>query len=137
MLTLRNLSVYTPDEAELLPDILSLATHLQTEDGLDWYYHRTRFRSDTLKIMYDEKNIIRGFSFNAQALWPDGFSVTEIKPEDVPAEFGEKGRWMWDGEKIMPCQSETQDVHYADQKVADDREKEQKREWMSVESVDD
>lgn len=103
MLTLRNLSVYMPDEPDFLPDILSLATHLQTEDGLDWYYHRTRFRDDTLKIMYDKKNIIRGFSFNAQALWPDGLSVTEIKPENVPAEFSEKGEWIWNGEEIIPC----------------------------------
>ncbi|EOY4357695.1 tail fiber assembly protein [Cronobacter sakazakii] len=80
------------------------AIFLETDDeiGLDWYYHLSRFQTDTLKICYDENNIIRSFSYEADRLFPCGLSVSEIAAEDVPEGLNIYGGWIYDEGKIKP-----------------------------------
>ena len=99
-LTLKNLDYYTPEYA----DLMYPGFYLQTEDGLDWYYHRVRFKEDTLKICFDHKGVIRMFDHNAQILWPVELSVTEVDTSSVPEGLNNHGDWMWDGTKIIPLQ---------------------------------
>lgn len=94
-ITLKNFSVYVPEYKAFE------AIYLQSEDGLDWYYHRTRFNSDTLKICFDCKNIVRSFSYDVQILWPDGLSVTEIAREKVPEGLDINGNWYFIDGKIV------------------------------------
>lgn len=97
MLTMKNLTRYVPDFAVEFPDI----PWLQTEDGLDWYYHRERFAADTVKICIDGDGMIRSFSTDVQMLVPEGLTVTEVPAESVPPEMVSPHGWRWDGEKIV------------------------------------
>ncbi|MBJ5867342.1 tail fiber assembly protein [Enterobacter quasiroggenkampii] len=98
MLTLKNLKQYTPEYYELMIQ----AVYFQTEDGLDWYYHLRRFQNDTLKICFDEKGIIRSFSYDADRLYPLNMSVTEIDKSEVPEGLNIYGEWMLEKGKIIP-----------------------------------
>lgn len=97
-LTLKNLTIYTPEYY----DLMIPAIYLQTEDGLDWYLHLTRFQPDTLKICFDEKGVIRSYHADASRLYPLNLSVTEVNTADVPDGLNIYGDWMWNGEKIIP-----------------------------------
>lgn len=54
------------------------------EDGNDWYEIQKQLSDDTLKIMFDSSGKVVAASFDASTLAPDGFSVAEIRKEDVP-----------------------------------------------------
>ena len=97
-LTLKNLTIYTPEYY----DLMIQAIYLQTEDGLDWYLHLNRFQPDTLKICFDEKGVIRSYHTDASRLYPLNLSVTEVNTTDVPDGLNITGDWMWNGEKIIP-----------------------------------
>ncbi|HHA1670046.1 TPA: tail fiber assembly protein [Enterobacter roggenkampii] len=96
MITLKNFSLYEPEHK------LFEAKYLQTEDGLDWYYHMSRFQSDTLKVGYDGAGIIRMFSFQADLLYPLGLSVSEVEGASVPEGLNIYGEWMYADGKILP-----------------------------------
>ncbi|KFC12932.1 phage tail fiber protein [Trabulsiella guamensis ATCC 49490] len=98
MLTLKNITRYIPEFPADFPDVV----WLQTEDGLDWYYHRARFADDTVKICYDKTGLIRSFSTDVQHLSPEGFSVTEVSPASIPEGMKDPAGWCWDGKKIKP-----------------------------------
>ncbi|EGT5209035.1 tail fiber assembly protein [Cronobacter turicensis] len=106
MLTLNKLTQYTPEYL----DMMIPALYLQTEDGLDWYYHLTRFQADTMKICFDDNGVIRSFHADASRLFPSGLSVTEIKSAEVPDGLNIYGEWMWNGEKIIPREFTAQEV---------------------------
>lgn len=98
MLTLKNISSYSPEYYELMPTCL----YLKTEDGLDWYYHRLNFKPETLKVCYGSDNIIRMASYNAEYICPPaGCSVSEVAPDNVPDGFNDLGGWMFDGSHII------------------------------------
>lgn len=99
MLTLKNFTQYTPEYL----DMMIPAIYLQTEDGLDWYYHLARFNTDTLKVCFDENNIIRSFSYEADRLFPSGLSVTEVAAEKVPEGLNIHGGWILDNGGIIPA----------------------------------
>ena len=96
MITLNNFSQYEP-EFKAFDGI-----YLQTADGLDWFYHRTRFQPDTLKICYDENSVIRMYSYQADLLFPLGLSVTEVKPDEVPDGLNNHGDWLYENGAITP-----------------------------------
>ncbi|HDC4427928.1 TPA: tail fiber assembly protein [Enterobacter asburiae] len=96
MITLKNFVQYEPE----FKDFLFNAIFLKSEDGLDWYYHMSRFQADTLKICYDSNNIIRSFSYQADRLFPLGLSVTEVDAEIVPDGLTNTGTWMYANGKI-------------------------------------
>lgn len=96
MITLNNFSLYEPEYKAFN------AFYLQTADGLDWFYHRTRFQPDTLKICYDESGVIRMYSYQADILFPLGLSVTEVEPDKVPEGLNNHGDWLFLGGRIVP-----------------------------------
>jgi hypothetical protein len=100
MITLKNFVQYEPE----FKDFLFNAIFLQSDEGLDWYYHMSRFQADTLKICYDKNNIIRSFSNQVDRLFPLGMSVSEVDQTDVPEELNIHGEWVWNGTKIIPRQ---------------------------------
>lgn len=99
MLKLKKFEQYIPEYF----DLMVKAIYLQTEDGLDWYFNMTRFQSDTLKVCFDDKNIIRSFSREADRLFPLGLSVAEVVASDVPGELDINGGWVFDNGKIIPA----------------------------------
>lgn len=107
MITLKNLTQYEPEFKDLL---LFNAVFLESADGLDWYYHMSRFQADTLKICYDENGVIRSFSYQADRLFPLGMSVTEVKVAAIPEGLNIHGEWAWDGAKIIPRQLTKQEI---------------------------
>lgn len=100
MITLKNFVQYEPE----FKDFLFNAIFLQSDKGLDWYYHMSRFQADTLKICYDKNNIIRSFSNQVDRLFPLGMSVSEVDQTDVPEGLNIHGEWVWNGTKIIPRQ---------------------------------
>ncbi|WP_164551977.1 tail fiber assembly protein [Enterobacter bugandensis] len=96
MVTFKKFSIYSPDY------ILFDAIYLQSEDGLDWYYHRTRFQDDSFKICFDDQGVIRMFGQDAQLLWPDGLSVVEVSVDEVPSGLDGAGNWQFIDGKIVP-----------------------------------
>ncbi len=97
MITLKNFVQYEPE----FKDFLFNAIFLQSDEGLDWYYHMS---PDTLKICYDKNNIIRSFSNQVDRLFPLGMSVSEVDQTDVPEGLNIHGEWVWNGTKIIPRQ---------------------------------
>ncbi|HBC8969786.1 TPA: hypothetical protein KE741_003121 [Raoultella ornithinolytica] len=104
MLTLNTLTRYTPEYQSFMADAL----YLQTEDGLDWYCHLSRFSPDTLKICFDAEGIIRSASTDASRLCPLGLSVTEITDSEIPGGFTADGAWLWDGAMIVAAPRATE-----------------------------
>lgn len=100
MITLKNFIQYEPKYKEFLFN----AIFLQSDEGLDWYYHMSRFQPETLKICYDKNNIIRSFSNDADRLFPLGMSVSEVDPTEVPEGLNIHGEWVWNDTKIIPRQ---------------------------------
>ncbi|AKM89149.1 tail fiber assembly protein [Enterobacter ludwigii] len=100
MITLKNFVQYEPEYKEFLFN----AIFIQSEEGLDWYYHMSRFQPDTLKICFDKNNIIRSFSHQVDRLFPLGMSVSEVEPTEVPEGLNIHGDWVWNGTKIIPRQ---------------------------------
>ena len=96
MISLNNFSQYEPEYK------LFDAIYLQSEDGLDWFYHRTRFEPYTLKICYDENGVIRMYSYQADVLFPLGLSVTEVNPDKVPNNLNNHGDWLYSEGAIVP-----------------------------------
>lgn len=100
MITLKNFVQYEPE----YKDFMFNAIFLQSEEGLDWYYHMSRFQPDSLKICYDKNNVIRSFSEQVDRLFPLGMSVSEVDLTDVPKGLNIHGEWMWNGTEIIPRQ---------------------------------
>lgn len=97
MVILKNFTQYIPEYAELMVPAL----YFQSEKGEDWYFHRTRFSVDTLKVCYDSEGIIRSFGFDASRLYPGGYSVAEVEKNAVPEDISIDGSWMFDGSAIV------------------------------------
>ena len=100
MITLKNFVQYEPE----YKDFMFNAIFIQSEEGLDWYYHMSRFQADTLKICYDKNNIIRSFSNQVDRLFPLGMSVSEVDQAEVPEGLNIHGEWAWNGTEIIPRQ---------------------------------
>lgn len=113
MLILKNFTQYIPEYA----DLMIPALYFQSENGEDWYFHRTRFSDDTLKVCYDSGGVIRSFGFDAQRLYPGGYSVAEVEKDAVPAGISIDGSWMFDGSAIVPrTYTSAERVELADKK---------------------
>lgn len=113
MLILKNFTQYIPEYAELMVPAL----YFQSEKGEDWYFHRTRFSTDTLKICYDSEGIIRSFGFDASRLYPGGYSVAEVEKNEVPENISIDGSWIFDGSAIVPrTYTQAERVELADKK---------------------
>ena len=99
MLTLKNLTSYIPEHRDL---IMPGAYFLQTEDGLDWYYHLTRFSDNTVKIAYDSNGVVRFIESDPSMIWPVNLSVVELSPANVPPEADISGNWSFLNGNVVP-----------------------------------
>ncbi|MDU4129513.1 MULTISPECIES: tail fiber assembly protein [Pantoea] len=99
MLILKKLTPYIPEHRDL---IMPGAFFLQTEDGLDWYYHLTRFDTDTIKVAFDESGVVRFIESDASRIWPENLSVVELSAECVPSEANISGGWSFLNGKVIP-----------------------------------
>lgn len=115
MITLKVFSQYEPEYK------LFDAIYLQSEDGLDWYYHQTRFNPDTLKICYDENGVIRMYSYHVDSIFPLGLSVTEVESDTVPDGLNNHGDWLYsDGAIVINAAMLTQRTANQKQRYLDD-----------------
>ncbi len=65
---------------------------LWSEDGKNWYEEVKNFQPDTIKIVYDENNIIVAITKDASTLNPEGFSVVDITAN---RRADDSGKWMF------------------------------------------
>ncbi|KAB8307272.1 tail fiber assembly protein [Erwinia endophytica] len=68
-------------------------------DGNDWYELQKIFQAETLKIVFDENNLINSASYDASTLFPLSFYVAEMST--VPDDFTlppPGGQWVFDSE---------------------------------------
>ncbi|SQA80867.1 phage tail fiber assembly protein [Citrobacter freundii] len=85
MIHLKNFTEYTPvskENAELNAEFSVL--FLRSQDGVDWYDAQARFEPDTMKIVYDNSNVIVGYSTDVSTLVPYGCSVVEMSLSMIP-----------------------------------------------------
>ncbi len=63
--------------------------------GKNWYEEVSNFQEDTIKIVYDENNIIVGITRDASTLNPEGFSVVEVPDITSNRRADDSGKWMF------------------------------------------
>ncbi|EFB4496815.1 tail fiber assembly protein [Escherichia coli] len=68
---------------------------LWSEDGKNWYEEVSNFQPDTIKIVYDENNIIVAITRDASTLNPEGFSVVEVPDITANRRADDSGKWMF------------------------------------------
>lgn len=106
MKTLKNFKKYSPkaiDKKEIEDSINAI--FLKSEDGSDWYECQSLFKEDTIKIMYDEWDVIRGINKDASLFYPEGRSVAEL--EAIPDEVSIDGNWQFiDNQVVLRVKSE-------------------------------
>ncbi|OSK94348.1 tail fiber assembly protein [Escherichia coli] len=68
---------------------------LFSENGKNWYEELRYFQEDTLKIAYDENNIIVATTRDASTLNPVGLSVVEVPDITVNRRADDSGQWMF------------------------------------------
>ncbi|WP_096889823.1 tail fiber assembly protein [Escherichia coli] len=68
---------------------------LWSEEGKNWYEEVNNFQEDTIKIVYDENNIIVGITRDASTLNPEGFSVVEVPDITANRRADDSGKWMF------------------------------------------
>ena len=68
---------------------------LWSEEGKNWYEEVSNFQEDTIKIVYDENNIIVGITRDASTLNPEGFSVVEVPDITANRRADDSGKWMF------------------------------------------
>lgn len=79
MIHLKNIKIgnaKTPEQYELTKK--HGVIWLYSEDGKNWYEEVKNFQPDTIKIVYDENNIIVAITKDSSTLNPEGFSVVEV-----------------------------------------------------------
>ncbi|KUV07199.1 phage tail protein, partial [Escherichia coli] len=60
-----------------------------------WYEEVKNFQPDTIKIVYDENNIIVAITRDASTLNPEGFSVVEVPDITANRRADISGKWMF------------------------------------------
>lgn len=103
MIHLKNFTEYTPDageRAELNAEFSAL--FLRSQGGVDWYDAQTRFKPDTLKIVYDQSRIIVGYSTDVSTLVPYRCSVVEMSLSAVPNTLTNDNTWQFIDGEIVP-----------------------------------
>ena len=74
---------------------------LWAEDGKNWYEEVSNFQEDTIKIVYDEHNIIVAITKDASTLNPEGFSVVEVPDITANRRADDSGKWMFKGGAVI------------------------------------
>ena len=68
---------------------------LWSEDGKNWYEEVMNFQPDTIKILYDENNIIVAVTRDASTLDPTGYSVVEVPDITANRRADDSGKWLF------------------------------------------
>nr|QVC04811.1 tail fiber assembly protein [Salmonella enterica subsp. enterica serovar Montevideo str. CFSAN004346] len=76
---MKNFIPYAPEPDDTL---FADAAYLKSEDGQDWYGCQQLFSADTLKITYDDNDVITCITRDVSGLWPAGQSVAELPDTD-------------------------------------------------------
>lgn len=84
--------------------------YLKDDEGNDWYDICSEFQAETLKILFDAEGLIRSFNTDASILSPEGLSITEVSIADVPSDFFDGGKWVFDGDKITEYVPTTEEL---------------------------
>lgn len=92
---------------------------LWSEEGKNWYEEVSNFQEDTIKIVYDENNIIVGITRDASTLNPEGFSVVEVPDITANRRADDSGKWMFkDGAVIKRIYTADEQQQQAEPKKA-------------------
>ncbi|WP_270379075.1 tail fiber assembly protein [Escherichia coli] len=68
---------------------------LFSEDGRNWYEEVSNFQKDTIKMAYDDNNIIVAITRDASTLNPAGLSVVEMADITANRRADDSGQWMY------------------------------------------
>lgn len=91
----KNFTIYKPEVNPFNNDTIIFC---KDEDGNDWYDVLKTFKSDTIKLMYDNEGNISSVTKDASGLFPPGFSVLEV--ENVENEFDQFKYRIVDGAMV-------------------------------------
>ncbi|QET58576.1 tail fiber assembly protein [Citrobacter portucalensis] len=103
MIHLKSFTEYTPESeenAELNAEFSAL--FLRSQDGVDWYDAQAGFGPDTMKIVYDNSNVIVGYSTDVSTLVPYGCSVVEMSLSMIPETLTDDNTWQFIDGEITP-----------------------------------
>ncbi|EML9492535.1 tail fiber assembly protein [Enterobacter ludwigii] len=102
------------NDAEIIKEKTGLdVIFLRDKEGNDWYDVQSEFDLTKIKIMYDDKGIIRSYSSDASSLNPINSFVAEVTIEDFPSGIDILGGWRFNGEKIIPVEVDVAAVNEA------------------------
>ncbi|HAX4884361.1 TPA: tail fiber assembly protein [Escherichia coli] len=80
---------------------------LFAEDSKNWYEEQKNFQPDTIKIAYDENNVICDVQTDVTAICPEGKSVVELPNITANRRADISGNWMFkDGSVIKRVYTE-------------------------------
>ncbi|SIY57340.1 tail fiber assembly protein [Shigella sonnei] len=65
------------------------------EDGKNWYEEQKNFQPDTIKIAYDENNIIVAVSKDVSTINPEGLSIVEVPDITANRHADNNGTTIW------------------------------------------
>ncbi|EFO1595189.1 tail fiber assembly protein [Escherichia coli] len=68
---------------------------LWSEEGKNWYEEQKNFQKDTIKIAYDENNIIVAVSKDISTINPEGLSIVEVPDITANRRADISGNWMF------------------------------------------
>ncbi|ECB7840591.1 tail fiber assembly protein [Salmonella enterica] len=101
MMHLKNISVGNPKTmAQFQLTKRSGVIWLYSEDGKNWYEEQKNFAADTLKIAYDQNDVIVNISRDVSTINPTGLSVVELPNITANRRADIYGGWVFDGEKV-------------------------------------
>ncbi|EMN8069567.1 tail fiber assembly protein, partial [Escherichia coli] len=121
MLHLKNITAGNPKTVEQYQLTKNFnVIWLWSEDGKNWYDEQKNFQPDTIKIVYDENNIIVAITKDASTLNPDGLSVVEVPDITANRRADDSGKWMFkDGAVVKRiCTADEQQQQAESQKAA-------------------
>ncbi|EMB2349900.1 tail fiber assembly protein [Serratia marcescens] len=113
---------------------------LKSDAGEDWYECQKSFRPETVKLMYDKDGIIRSITakpnaeghYDVSGFFPENMSVAEV--ENLPEGADINGRWIFDGENIIPRSYSTQELR---QQAANKKQELIKQSSLQIETLND
>ncbi|ECW1000523.1 tail fiber assembly protein, partial [Salmonella enterica subsp. enterica] len=97
-LNIKNFIPYAPEPDDTL---FADAAYLKSEDGQDWYGCQQLFSADTLKITYDDNDVITCITRDVSGLWPAGQSVAELPDTDENRRADISGCWQFKDGKVV------------------------------------
>ncbi len=101
MMNMKNITTYTP-EVNPYADAPFNIIFYRDEDGRDWYESQKLFDTASLKVCYNNKNIIVQYSHDVSTLVPGGVSVAEVEDYVLAPDVNlTDGNWVFDGKGII------------------------------------